>query len=147
VSVQTIPFDIVAFFGKKERARLMRPKEVIPPELEAAFDILGQLDPDWVWVLDIDGKIRGVLVASPAHGVAMIWRIVVSPGASSMALGKLLRAFLRDCRARGVRGYLTVVSLAGESQARLAQIIEHAGGKKIEDGMTLYASPLPKENL
>jgi hypothetical protein len=143
-----MPFDIVAFFGRShEKARLLRSGEVIPSELEAGFDILGQLDPDWVWVLDSSGEIKGVLVASPAHGVAMIWRIIIAPGASSMALGKLLRSFLKDCRARGIRGYLTMVSPSGESQSRLARIIEHSGGRKIQDGMTMYASRLPKEGI
>jgi hypothetical protein len=137
-------FDIVAFFGKKrEQARLMRPMDVIPAELEAGFDLLGQLDPDWVWVLAQDEKIKGVLIASPAHGVAMIWRITVAKDASQMALFKLLRAFLRDARSRGLRGYLTIVSPSSESQKRLTGIFEKAGGQVVESGMTMLASPVP----
>lgn len=143
----SLTLDVMELLAVKERARLMLPGDVIPSELEAAFDVLGQLDPDWVWVIDIDGMIRGVLVASPAHGVAMIWRVVIHPSASRWALGRLLRAFLRDTRMRGLRGYLTVVSMTGESQKRLASIIEHAGGKAIQDGMTLYASRMPKEGI
>jgi hypothetical protein len=117
--------------------------DVIPAELESGFDLLGQLDPDWVWVLAQDEKIKGVLIASPAHGVAMIWRITVAKDASQMALFKLLRAFLRDARSRGLRGYLTIVSPSSESQKRLTGIFEKAGGQVVESGMTMLASPVP----
>jgi hypothetical protein len=138
----------VAFFGKKhERARLMRSGEVIPPSLEAGFDILNQLDPDWVWVLDVDGTIKGILVASPCHGAAMIWRIVVAPGSSQAALLRLLRAFLRDCRKRGLRGYLTFISLSREPEKRLAAILEHSGGRIFAKDMIMIASPIPRERL
>jgi L-amino acid N-acyltransferase YncA len=148
LSLHAIPFDIMAFFGKShEKARLLRAKEVIPVELEAAFDILGQIDHEWVWVLERDGKIAGILVASPCHGAAMIWRVVVSPGSSQMALGRLLRAFLRDCRKRGVKGYLTFVSLSREPEKRLASILEHAGGKIFQRDMVMIASPLPRESI
>jgi hypothetical protein len=105
------------------------------------------MDPEWVWVLDVDGTINGVLVASPAHGVAMIWRLVVKPGSSRMALGRLLRAFLRDCRKRGIRGYLTILTSGRENEERLASILEHSGGRKIKDGMSFWASPMPRENI
>jgi len=95
----------------------------------------------------VDGNINGVLVASPCHGAAMIWRVVVAPGSSQMALGRLLRAFLRDCRKRGVRGYVTFLSLSGEAQQRLATILEHAGGKVIQSGMTMYGSRMPRANI
>jgi GNAT superfamily N-acetyltransferase len=148
VSTQVADFDIVAFFGKRrEAARLMRPGEVIPSSLEAAFDLLGQIDPDWVWVLDVDGTIKGVLVASPAHGVAVVWRVVVEPGASSMGLGKLLRAFLRTCRQRGIRGYLTMLSLSRETESRLAKILEHSGGKVVMENMAMMVSRMPRENI
>jgi hypothetical protein len=143
-----MPFDVVAFFGRKqERVRLLRKSEVIPKELEAGFDILGQIDPDWCWILEQDGAIKGVLIASPAHGAAMIWRLSVAQGCSQMSVGKLLRAFLRDCRKRSIRGFLTVLSSDREQEQRLATIIEHAGGKKIMGGLELYASPIPRENI
>jgi hypothetical protein len=151
MSHSVAPFDIIGFFGKHavEKARLMRSGEVIPPELEAAFDLTGQLDSNWVWVLDTDGIIKGVLIASPAHGVVMIWQISIAKDASNLALARLLRRFLADCRTRGMRGLLTIVNLAGDSQRRLADIIlkSHPMARIIEPSMALLASPLPKEGL
>lgn len=148
MSTQAMPFDIVGFFGKlHEKSRLLRAKEVIPSNLEAAFDLLGQIDPDWVWVLERDGNIAGILVASPCHGAVLIWRIVVSPGSSQMALGRLLRAFLRDCRKRGVKGYLSFVSLSREPEKRLAAMMEHAGGKVFARDMVMIATPPPREGI
>ncbi len=141
-------FDVVAFFGKKrERARLMHKGDVIPAELEAGFDQLGQLDPEWVWVL-VDGDIiKGVLVASPAHGAAMIWRISLDRTCSKVALAKLLRAFLRDLRIRGVRGLLTIMSPSSPTQSQLASILRRVGGGPFLEGMSVYASPMPKEGI
>lgn len=148
MSTQTIEFDVVAFFSQKhEEARLMKAGEVIPSSLEAAFDILGMLDPEWVWVLAVDGLIKGVLIASPCHGAAALWRLSVEKGQSNMAVGRLLRAFLRDCRKRGVKGYLTFLTQGRPAEDRLASILEHSGGKKIKGGMVLYASPMPRETI
>jgi hypothetical protein len=133
-----MPFDVVAFFGRKqERVRLLRRGEVIPSSLDTGFEALGQLDTDWIWCLDVDGAIKGVLLASPCHGAAIIWRIAIEPGQSSMALGRLLRAFMRDCAKRNVRGYLTIVSPAREEEKRLAAIITKAGGTIVKEGMTI----------
>jgi hypothetical protein len=141
-------FEVLTFLSeRRESVRLMRKGEVIPSGLEAGFDLLGKLDPDWIWVLDVGGVVKGVLVASPAHGAAMIWRISVEPGQSTMAVGKLLRAFLRDIRGRGIAGYLTALSLTREPEKRLAAIIEQSGGRRTQDGLSLYASPLPKEGI
>lgn len=148
MSAIPVQFDIVSLFNqRRERARQLRHEDTIPSSLEAAFDILHQLDPQWVWVLDDCGVITGVLVASPAHGMAVIWRISISPSASHVAPVRLLRVFLRDIRRRGMRGYMTVVNLNSSTQAQLARIIERSGGKVIESGMTMLASPLPKEGI
>jgi hypothetical protein len=148
MSALPVTFDVMEFFrSKREHARLLRPGEVIPSELEAAFDLLGQLDPDWVWVLDCAGTIKGVLVASPAHGVAMIWRISIAKDASNMALVRILRRFLKDCRKRGIRGLLTAVSPNRDSEKRLASIMVHAGCRQLEGDLVMVVGKLPRENI
>ena len=138
-------FDIMAILAM-DRARLMREGEEIPPELEAGFEQLGKLDRDWVWVVESGGKIVGVLLACDCHGVAMIWRVAVLPGQSTMAVGRLLRRFLGDVRARGMVGYLTLVDASKSTQGRLQAIIEKAGGQKFGE-FTLMASAMPRENI
>lgn len=148
MSALPVTFDVIEFFrGKKEHVRLLRKNEVIPTELEAAFDILGQLDPDWVWVLDDSGTIKGVLVASPCHGAAMVWRVSLAKDVSNIGLRRLLRRFVRDCKKRGLLGLITFMSLSGGSQSSLAAIIERAGGRKIQDGMTMMILPQPRRHF
>lgn len=141
--------DILSLLAIKapERARLMRTGEEIPGPLEAGFDVLNQIDSKWVWVLTSGEEITGVLVASPCHGTAMIWRISISKSASSTALVRLLRVFLKDCRNRGIRGYLTILGQGTEAQSRLGRIIERAGGKIIESGMIMWALPQAKDGI
>lgn len=149
MSTQTCPIsdiDVMALLMPKDRARLMQPGDVIPKSLEAGFDILGQLDYDWIWLLESGHEIKGILVASPCHGCALVWRLVVSPDAGTVAVVRLLRRFARDIRERGLKGYLTLLSPQKDTETRLKAIVEKLGGKGYGE-FTLMASGLPKENV
>lgn len=131
----------------KANARQMRASDRIPPELRIGFDLLGKLDTDWIWVVERDGLIRGVLVAAPCHGVAMIYRLALVPGTHVSSLIALLRTFLRDLRGRGIRGYLTFLDPESKIQGKLKRVIERAGGQQVGNPHVVMAAPLPKENL
>lgn len=131
----------------KANVRQMRASDRMPPELRMGFDLLGKLDTDWIWVVEEGGLIRGVLVAAPCHGVAMIYRLALVPGTPLGSLTALLRRFLGDLRARGIRGYLTFVDPESKIQGKLKRIIERAGGQQIGAPHVVMAAPLPKETL
>ena len=127
--------------------RVMRDYDRIPSELRAGFDLLGKLNTDWIWVAEQDGLIRGVLVAAPCHGVAMIYRLALMPGTPLSTLTALLRKFLADLRERGVVGYLTFLDPESKIQGKLKRIIERAKGKQIGGAHVVMAAPLPRENI
>lgn len=129
------------------RVRLIHAGESLPSCLEAGFDQLGQLDPSWVWIVERDGKIEGTLLASPCHGTAIIWRLALVPDAPVSSLFKLLRQFLRDCRARKLKGYMTLVDPCVDTQDKLRRVMQRAGAKVAAEGWSLVAGPLPKEGI
>jgi hypothetical protein len=138
-----LDIDVLALL-LKDRARLLGPSESIPARLQAGFEQLGKLDRDWVWVLDSGGEIRGVLLASPCHGAAIIWRFSLDPDVDNFSAGRLLRQFQRDVKKRGVLSYLTLVDLSIPMQTRLLGVIEKAGGWKVGE-YTMLVGPVRED--
>jgi hypothetical protein len=134
----------MAFLMPKEKVRLLEPGETIPSEMDAGFDLLGQLDYNWIWVLEYGKEIKGILVASNFHGIAFLWRLKVLPGMSTTAALKLLKRFKRDCFKRGVTGYLTLVDFSTVTGKNLMSIVARCGGKD-HGQVNLVGSPLPRE--
>lgn len=145
MSTQTIcpNIDVLSILSR-DRVRMLGPGETIPTSLEAGFELLGNLDRDWVWVLESGGEIKGVLLAAPCHGAAFIWRVAVEQGVEGWSIGKLLRRFLEDIKDRGLKGYLTIVDPSRDAQAQLKSIVERAGGKGFGQ-FELLVGPTPKE--
>jgi hypothetical protein len=100
------------------------------------------LDPEWVWLAHgQDGKIVGVLIAAPCHGLVFIWRVKMLPGAPHWALGRLFRQFIRDLRKRGCMGYLTFLDLTNRPAERaLARIAFRAGAMFTTASTLVYGS-------
>jgi hypothetical protein len=142
MSTQTanLQVDVMSFLMPKDHARLLREGETIPATLEAGFELLGHLDRDWIWVLESDRQIKGVLLACPCHGAAFVWRIAIAPELDNVAVLRLLRRFLSDLKQRGVKGYLTIVDAQVATQKRLAGVIEKAGGTEVGQ-YTLMVGP------
>ena len=125
------------------RVRNLRPQEPIPAEFQIGFDALGQLDYNWIWVVE-DRGIEGILVAAPCHGLALLYRVQMRPG--SKLLMRLLRSVMKDLRARGIRGFMTFLSQRREEEIKLGIIIERLGGRQMGEHMVM-ASPLAKEGV
>ena len=133
--------------GERAVVRLMQSTDRLPADFDIGFDQLGDLDASWVWVSLRQGTITGVLVASPCHGVALIWRLAVRPSESVSTLFKLLRTFLKAIRERKMKGYITWVNPEVETQAKLKDIILKAGGALEQQGFEFLVAPLARENI
>lgn len=102
----------------------------IPDELKADENWpLLHLDMEWVWLAhDQEGKIVGILIAAPCHGLVFIWRVKMLKSAPYWALGRLLRRFIRDIRQRGCLGYITWLDVCNRpAEEALAKIAFRAG--------------------
>jgi hypothetical protein len=76
----------------------------MPQHLGTGFEAM-QVDRDWAWVAESDGKIVGILLAGSCHGLIYLMRVCTQKGASPMAVRALIEKARRDCAARGFRGY------------------------------------------
>ena len=149
MSAQSFPdlekhVNILEWLTPKDCVRNLDFGETIPSHMDAGFDLLGKLDREWIWVLESAGEIKGVLVASNFHGLAFLWRLKVLPGVDNFGALKLLKRFRRDCKKRGVKGYITLADLSTDTGRRLKAIVERCGGKDYGT-ISILSSPLEKE--
>lgn len=124
--------------GRRTVIRQMRSGDILLPEWECGFERLQNLDPEWVWVAEKGGQLVGCIVASPAHGTAIVWRVI----SDGFCLLPLLRTFYRDIRKRGCMGYMTIVDPRIKGQEKLQKIIKRGKGDIVADGFTLMAAPV-----
>lgn len=144
---KAVQFVVEVLRGERATVRTMTSTDLLPSSFDVGFDQLGQIDYEWVWVVERQGTIRGALVASPCHGVALIWRLYLEKGEPISSLTKLLRVFLKDIRRRHLKGYITWVDASNKMQGKLKKIIEMANGKSSGVVYELMAAPLAKENI
>jgi len=114
----------------------------IPDELKEGenWEYL-QLDPAWVWTVEHDGKMVGILIAGYCHGLVFIWRVKVVPHAPYWTLGKLLRMFIRDLKKRHCLGYITFLDVVGKPfEQQLARIAFRAGAMFSTATTVVYGS-------
>lgn len=109
-------------------SRLLEPDELLPAELLSGFIFASAFDPDWVWVIEVEGEgIVACCIASPLHGAVALWRVASLPTAPTMWFRTLLRTLFEDCRARGFTKYFTMLEADHDNEVKLARIAERQG--------------------
>jgi hypothetical protein len=139
--------NVLQWLTPATRVRHLYPGEQIPSTLNIGFDILGQLDPEWIWVTEFAGELTGILMASPCHGMAIIWRLQIIPGLPSTNLLRMLRVFKSTLHKRGFKGYMVIVDETREEESSLARIVTKLGGQAVKNGLTLLAAPMPLRGM
>jgi hypothetical protein len=129
-----------------ESVRLLKKGEYLPASLEVGLDLLGKIDPDWIWIATRLGLVTGVLAASPCHGVAVIWRVIATEAASGTCVLRLLRRFLKDIKERQMLGYVVVLDQHKPIEMKLAEIVKRYGGKSFGSSFMVMASSLSEVN-
>jgi hypothetical protein len=84
--------------------------------------------PEWIWVVERDGKPVGILVTSPAHIVVILLRIVMSPEAEGTDARALILGAFREIKERGYKGYTTWLDPTKEPENAFIRIIRAIGG-------------------
>jgi hypothetical protein len=102
--------------------------EELPEELKTGFEH-GSM-PSWIWVAEREGKIVGLVIAAPAHIVAILLRLVSTPEAHPTDVRALLIQVMHDIKERGFKGYITWLDPTREIENSLLSIVEMAGGVK-----------------
>lgn len=119
----------------KTLVRNLRPDEPLPPIPTPDHSPIGfeslPLDHEWIWVMERDSKIVGLLIGGHLHGLLCLARMVIAPDAPPLAPMLLLRRALSDAQARGCLGYLTFLDDAQPAEVKCMRIATRAGGNKL----------------
>jgi len=99
----------------------------VPLELIVGFEAF-KIDPEWQWVLVVDGKIKAQLLGANTHGVLTILRISSLPDAPNGWALTLCRKVLSDCKELGLIGFMTFLSDNRKTERRLMTIVQRMGG-------------------
>lgn len=99
----------------------------VPTELMAGFEAL-KIDPEWQWVLVVDGKVEAQMLCAPMHGLLVILRVVAFKEAPRSWLVKFLRRVMEEAKGLGLLGYVTFLSDLNPQERKLMKIIQHSGG-------------------
>ena len=102
--------------------------EYLPQDLRTDFESGAMCDEQWIWVA-VRGNIPvAILVAAPAHIVAIVLRLVACGNAESTDVRSLLVTFVAEIKKRGYLGYLTWLDPTKERELALMKIIRMANG-------------------
>lgn len=107
--------------------RTLGPKEAMPQHLDTGFERMEVMN-EFVWIAEQAGKIIGILMAAPCHGLIFFVRLRTEKGAPAMAVHLLFRKCINDCKQRGFKGYFVYVDPNIEAERRLIPICRRAGG-------------------
>lgn len=99
----------------------------VPQELMKGFEAM-QIEREWQWVLECEGKIVAQMLCAPAHGLLMVVRLTALPSAPKGWGVGFFRRVLKDAQERGLLGYATFLSDDRKEERRLMSIIQRAGG-------------------
>jgi hypothetical protein len=102
---------------------------LLPPELrDWQFP---RIDPEWCWVVEHESAPIALVLASPAHGMLMVWRVLSTASARRTMLTWFLAAFpkiLDNARLRGCVGYGSFFHDDRPEEAKLARLLQRNRG-------------------
>lgn len=107
--------------------RNLIPGETLPEELRTGYE-LGKCDPNWIWVVERNGEAVALLVAAPAHVIAILIRVVNTKKCRGTDIRALILGAFRDIKERGYNGYTVWLDPTKEPENRFIAIIRAIGG-------------------
>ncbi len=99
----------------------------VPAELMAGFEAYC-IDPEWQWVLVVDGKVVAQMLTAPMHGLLALLRLTAFNEAPVGWLVRFFREVLADARRQGLIGYVTFLNDSNPQERKLMRIVQHSGG-------------------
>ena len=110
--------------------RTLKPGEAMPQHLGTGFEQMAVMN-EFVWIAEKGGKIVGILMCAPCHGIIFIVRLRAEKDAPPMTVTLLLRKCVKDCKERGFKGYFTYVDPSIETERKFIPICRKAGGLQV----------------
>lgn len=123
--------------------RNLREKESMPEGMATGYESM-PLMPAWVWVVELDGKPQGVVMAAPCHGMVYMMRLCFKEGSDKAMIPRLLRACMKDCRDRGFRGFFFHADPTKEMDRKLIPLVKRTGGVQLTVPQVLLAGSIER---
>jgi hypothetical protein len=96
------------------------------------------------WVAERGGRIVGILMAAPCHGLIFLVRMSIEDSAPKATALLLFRAWIKDSLAMGFKAYFTYINPQGEVERSMIPMCERGGGFQIQEGHIPLAGSLEK---
>jgi len=112
------------------KIRTLREDETFPQHLGTGFESMPVMK-SYCWIAEHEGRIVGILMAAPCHGLVYIVRLRVEEMAPTITAALLFRNFIRDVKQMGFVGYFTHVDPSRESERSMIPICRKAKGLQI----------------
>lgn len=110
----------------------------VPADLLRGFEMF-RIDPEWQWVLAVNGHVKAQMLCANTHGVLLIFRLTAFPDAPHGWMPRFLRHVLAEARAAGCIGFLTFLSDKNPIEVKLMRIVQRAGGLVLPQSGALAA--------
>lgn len=110
--------------------RTLREEEPFPQHLATGFENMPVMK-SFCWVAEKEGRIIGILMAAPCHGLIFLVRLCIEEGANPSVAHLLFRHCMRDCEKLGFTGYFSYVSHLSEVERSLIRLCRKAKGIQI----------------
>lgn len=101
--------------------------EVVPAELIQGFEAY-KIDPDWQWILVVDGMVKAQMLCANAHGILMILRLTAQSDAPYGWAVKLFRQVMKDAKFAGCIGFMTFLADQNPAEVQLMRIVQRLDG-------------------
>lgn len=121
--------------------RTLREDESFPQHLGTGFEHMPVMK-SFCWVAEHEGRIVGMLMGAPCHGLVYIVRVRIEQAAPAMTALLLFRNSLRDCKQMGFVGYFTHVDPTRENERALIPICRKAKGLQFVMPQVPLAGPI-----
>jgi hypothetical protein len=117
--------------------RNLKNDDQLPDSLKTGFE-QGQMK-DWIWVVERDTKIVAILIAAPAHVVAILLRLLSTEDAHPLDVRTLLVTAMKEIKERGFKAYVTWLNPNRPAESALLSIIQSAGGVNLDEPQVICA--------
>jgi hypothetical protein len=99
----------------------------VPADLMRGLEAF-RIDPEWQWVLIVDGHVKAQMLCANAHGILLILRLTSFPDAPHGWLIGMLRHIGAEARQAGCIGFISFLSDQNPAEVKLMRVVQRMSG-------------------